>query len=90
MAYVDLDCYLHNLYFQTLAPTPSQTNVLYVSRAVSAMVREEQPKRKRILVRIGSLLMEACEIIYVFFPPLYKCLMGIFCDFDETTKNYIL
>ena len=39
---------------------------------------------------IGSLLVETYEIIYSFIFLAYKCLVGIFCDFDETTKNYIL
>ena len=38
---------------------------------------------------IGSLLVEAYEVIYVFFS-LYKYLVCIFYDFDETSKNYIL
>ena len=32
------------------APTPSQTDVLHVSYAVPATVREEHPKRKRVPV----------------------------------------
>ncbi|RVW27527.1 hypothetical protein CK203_104683 [Vitis vinifera] len=33
-----------------LAPTPSQTDILYVSHAVLTTVREERPKRKRVPV----------------------------------------
>ena len=38
------------------------------------------------ILSIGSLIVETYEIIYGFFLS-YKCLVGIFCDFDETTKN---
>ncbi|RVW68145.1 hypothetical protein CK203_064038 [Vitis vinifera] len=48
------------------APAPSQTYVLHGSHAVPATVREERPKGRKYQLHIGSLLVETCEIIYVF------------------------
>ena len=46
-------------------------------------------KGKEYQLHIGSLFVETCEIIYVFFHYI-NVYWVFFCDFDETTKNYIL
>ena len=51
--------------------------------------RSDQKGRKYQL-HISSLIVEACEIIYVFFSHYINVYRVFFCDFDETTKNYIL
>ena len=61
------------------ALAPSQTDILHVSHAVPATVREERPKMKRVPV---THRFSPCGGIYVFYFPLYYCLLDFFCDFD--------
>ena len=64
-AYVDLDCYLHHhLYFQ-LQPHHRQMFIMCHMQYLLQLERSVQ-KGREYQLHIGSLLVETCEIIYVF------------------------
>ena len=46
-------------------------DVLHVSHAIPAIVRDSVQKGREYQLHIGSFLVETCDIIYVFYFPLY-------------------